>query len=319
MDTSDEYAEAVLHAYNPFNWSGAAGRMINRHTEFYLYSHWHPFFAPAQKRVIGRIRKINRNVRSVGLIHNVLPHDRFPFQCRITRKLLQATDYPVLLSAQTEQQFRRILPGKPYLKLFHPVYEQPWPSEARHVIRRRLGFGEDEVVVIFFGLIRPYKGLDVLIEALNLINLEKRRIRPLIVGEFYVEPNTILSKIKKTHLPYFEVVNRFVDDREAAMYLYASDLMVLPYKSASQSGVLSNALNFNLPVIASDLPGLAEQVKHGSTGYLFEPGDFIGLAKYLCDAANHAKITEMRHQVTRLRSDLSWDRFARELIASIRF
>ena len=288
--------------------------MIHQDTLVYLYSHWHPFFAASQISILKEIKTYFPQVVTASIIHNVQPHENFPVQDILTRRLFKLTDHPIVLSEQTHQEFRTLMDGQNPERLFHPVYEQEWPNESRESIRERMGFDEDEIVVLFFGLVRPYKGLDVLVDALNLMNLENTRIRPLIVGEFYIEPQQITNRIKKSHLPYYEIINRYVSDDEAAFYLAASDVMVLPYRSASQSGVLSNALNFNLPVIVSDLAGLKEHVKYGETGFIVPPEDAVSLAKELLHVATTTDLNVMRKNVEALRLQLSWKRFIHELV-----
>lgn len=313
-DRNHTYANPILHGYNPFQWGRTTSKMIHQDTLVYLYSHWHPFFAASQISILKRIKTYFPQVVTASIIHNIQPHENFPVQDILTRRLFKLTDHPIVLSEQTHHEFRTLMDGQNPERLFHPVYEQDWPKESRESIRKRLGFKEDEIVVLFFGLIRPYKGLDILVDALNMMNLENTRIRPLIVGEFYIEPQQIINRIKKSHLPYYEIINRYVSDEEAAFYLTASDVMVLPYKSASQSGVLSNAINFNLPTIVSDLGGLTEHVKYGETGFIVPPADAVSLAKELLHVAKSVNLNEMSKNVEKLRGQLSWKRFTRELV-----
>jgi glycosyltransferase involved in cell wall biosynthesis len=317
IHSEDRYAKPVLHAYNPLSWKKSVEKMITRDTRYYIYSHWHPFFAVSQTSILKEIKGRYPNVEIAGIIHNVLPHENFPLQKSLTRKLFSLTDYPVVLSTQTFNEYRDLMHGKRPAKLFHPVYEEEWPDEDRDAIRKRLGYDDEDIIVLFFGLVRPYKGLDILIDALNLMNLENTRIKPLIVGEFYVDPQTILNKIKPAHLPHYEVINRYVPDEEAAMYMLAADLMVLPYRSASQSGVLSNALNFSLPVVVTDLAGLTEQVEHGITGFIVPPEDSVSLAKELFHIVTNVNLQNIRENVTRKKKNLSWKRFADELMTKL--
>jgi glycosyltransferase involved in cell wall biosynthesis len=311
-ESHELYAHPTLHAYNPLNWKSAYRRMIHAETQVYVYSHWHPFFTASQISILKEIKTRNPDVVTAGIIHNVSPHERFPMQDVLTRRLFKLTDAPIVLSEQTNLEYLGLMSGERPERLFHPVYEQSWPDDSRESIRKRFDFEPNEIVVLFFGLVRQYKGLDILIDALNLINLEKTRIRPLIVGEFYIDPQSILSKIKTEHLPYYEIVNRYVSEDEAARYLSASDVMVLPYRSASQSGVLSNALNFNLPALVSDLPGLTELVKQNVTGRIVEPGNSVALARELVHLATEANLSEMRTNVESYRQRLSWTRFVDE-------
>lgn len=311
-------AEALVHAFNPFTWKQAARRMMESDTSVYTYSHWHPFFAASQIQLIKELRRISPRIEIAGIIHNVLPHERFPMQKWLNRRLYSLTDHNIVLSENSEVQYRELMFGRKPARLFHPVYEEEWPEAPREEIRGKLGYRSDEVIVLFYGLVRPYKGLDVLIDALNLINLEQTRIRPLLVGEFYVDFDSIINRIRKEHLPYYEIVNRYVSDEDAARYLYASDVMVLPYRSASQSGVLSNALNFELPVIVSDLAGLTEHVRHGVSGVVIPVGDHVRLAQELCRLINDGSLTVYRSGMRELREKLSWQRFTRELLQLFR-
>lgn len=313
LEESDEpYAHPTLHAYNPFNWKSAYRRMIHAETQVYLYSHWHPFFTASQISILKEIKTRHPEVITAGIIHNVLPHESFPMQEVLTRRLFKLTDAPIVLSEQTDREFAKLMTGMKPKRLFHPVYEQKWPEESRETIRKQLDLEPNDVVVLFFGLVRQYKGLDVLIDALNLINLENVRIRPFIVGEFYIEPQQILSRIKTDHMPYYEIVNRYVSDDEAARYLAASDVMVLPYRSASQSGVLSNALNFNLPALVTDLPGLTELIVQNETGRVVEPDNAVALARELVYLATEANLSQMRSKVEQHRQRLTWKRFVDE-------
>lgn len=316
--SEESYAHPAVHAYNPLLWRSSVRKMINRDTRYYLYSHWHPFFAVSQISILKEIKNSYPNIEIAGIIHNVLPHEKFPFQNNLTRRLFNLTDYPIVLSDQTFSEYRDLMHGKRPGKLFHPVYEEAWPDEDRSSIRRRLGYKEDDIILLFFGLVRPYKGLDIMIEALNLMNLENTRIKPLIVGEFYIEPQTIFNKIKPSHLPYYEIINRYVPDDEAASYLLASDLMVLPYRSASQSGVLSNALNFSLPVVVSDLAGLTEHVEYGKTGFIVPPEDPVSLAQELFHIASQTDLGKIRENVAIKKQSLSWKRFSQELAVKLR-
>jgi glycosyltransferase involved in cell wall biosynthesis len=317
-DSDDKYAKSVVHAYNPLSWKSSVDLMITRDTRYYIYSHWHPFFAVSQTSIIKEIKFRYPNVEIAGIIHNVLPHEKFPFQKSLSRKLFNLTDYPIVLSTQSDNEYRELMHGKRPEKLFHPVYDEEWPDEDRNSIRKRLGYDEKDILVLFFGLVRPYKGLDVLIDALNLINLENTRIKPIIVGEFYIDPQTILNKIKPSHLPLYEIINRYVPDDEAASFMLAADLMVLPYRSASQSGVLSNALNYSLPVVVSDLAGLTEQVEYGKTGFIVPPGDSVSLAKELYHIATNVDLPQIRENVSHKKQSLSWERFTDELMAKLK-
>jgi glycosyltransferase involved in cell wall biosynthesis len=315
-DPGTVYAKPVLHAYQPLNWRGAAVAILKKRPQLLIYSHWHPFFAPALTGVVRAMKERRPSLDVVGLLHNVEPHERFPFQKTLTRRLLGLTDIPVVLSSQTEGEYRDWMPGRRPVRLFHPVYDQNPPEKSVAELRRKHGFAGTDRVLLFFGFIREYKGLDVLIEALNLLDLQALRIRPLIVGEFYIDKNALLRRIRNDHLPYYEIIDRYVSQSEAAEYLALSDAMMLPYRSASQSGILSNAVNFHLPVVCADLPGLTDHIADGVNGLVHRREDPIDLARAITQFVKTANVPAMREAMKGLKSRLGWDAFARDLLAA---
>lgn len=310
----DEYAEPVLHSYNPLNWRGAADRILADSPDTVLYSYWHPFFMPAFYRTLKRIKDQRPQTRIVAVAHNILPHEPFPFGVMLTKMLFGLTDKVVLLSAQTEIEFRALRPESSFKRLFHPVYEQKLPTQSREELREHYGFEKEDHVLLFFGLIRKYKGLDLLIEALNRMDLERLHIRPLIVGEFYTNKQALLQQINPSHMDQYKVVDRFVSEREAAEFLSLSDLMVLPYRTASQSGVLSNAINFGLPVLVSNLPGLREHIKPGENGLVFETNSARSLRGEILHFVEDDLHERMSANIAGLKETLSWERFTCSLL-----
>lgn len=315
-ESGSAYSKPILHAYQPLNWRGAGRTILKARPHLLIFSYWHPFFAPSLTSVIRTMKERRPGLDVVGVLHNVLPHENFPFQKTLTRRLLSLTDIPVVLSSQTETEFKTWLPGRDPVRLYHPVYDQPVPDKPVSDLRRKHGFAGTDRVLLFFGFIREYKGLDVLIEALNLLDLQALRIRPLIVGEFYIDKNALLRRIRNDHLPYYEIIDRYVSQSEAAEYLALSDAMMLPYRSASQSGILSNAVNFHLPVVCADLPGLTDHIADGVNGLVHRREDPIDLARAITQFVKTADALAMREAMKGLKSRLGWDAFARDLLAA---
>lgn len=303
----------TVHAYNPLNWKVSANAIMDEAPDVYLYSHWHPFFCPVQLRIIHYLKQKNPSIKVAGLLHNVIPHEKFPLQHYLTRSLFLKTDIPVVLSGQTLDEFTSLRVRQQPIKLFHPVYTQEHPEESVTEIRSKFGATSDETILLFFGLVRPYKGLDILIDALNGLDMKSLGLRLFVVGEFYMDKQTVLSKIDTANKPFIHIRDEFVHDAEAALYMKCSDVMVLPYRTASQSGILSNALNFHLPVICSNHAGLAEQVNHGKSGLLTEPENVVELRDAIVAMLNKPHRERMRVGVAELKETLSWNRFAQAL------
>ncbi len=313
----EPYAVPVLHSHQPLNWRAAGLRMLQAKPQVLVYSHWHPFFAPAMRAAISTMKDRRPGLEVVGLFHNVLPHEYFPGARLLTNRLLEVTDVPVVLSSQTEAEMAVWRPGRDPVRLFHPVYDQPVPAVPTADLRRKHGIRPDETVLLFFGFVRPYKGLDILIEALNRLDLAALNLRILVVGEFYIDPAETLKGIRNEHLPQYEIVNRYVSREEAGEYLALSDALVLPYRSASQSGILSNAVNFQLPVIVSNLPGLTDHVSDGVNGYIHRREDPADLARAIHRFVTEADRPSLRAAMGALKAELGWGTFARRLLGTV--
>jgi len=310
----ERYAEPILHSYNPFNWNLTARKIAADKPEFVIYSFWHPFFVPCLYQTLKHIKKKNPEIRLVGVAHNILPHENFPFGQVLSKKLFDLTDHLILLSQQTEQEFHELHPNTEYTKLFHPVYEQPYPPAGRKELRKKYGVAERDHVLLFFGLVRKYKGLDLLIEALNQIDLESLHIKPFVVGEFYTNKQDLLNKIHPSKMDQYTIIDRFISEEEVSEIFTLSDLMVLPYKTASQSGVLSNAINFQLPVLVSNLPGLTEHIDTGETGLIFKTENPTALRDQILDFVQKDMHDKISNNLSSLKGALSWEIFTNELL-----
>ncbi len=312
-----EYEPRIFHPYNPLSWDRTASQLVDDGTDCLIYSYWHPFFAPAYTRVLHQCRKRKPDITSVCIAHNIVPHEAFPFKRSLTRRMMGATDLAVLLSGQTEEEFLNLGLSTGHTKLFHPIYELDPPEDSPAQLKEKYGVAEEERIVLFMGLVRRYKGVDLLIEALNGMNLEKQRIRPFIVGEFYTDKQELLDEIKEEHRDRYTVIDEFVPEEAMAEILSMADLMVLPYRTASQSGVLANAIHFNLPSLVSDQPGLTEHIEDGKNGLVFRTGDARDLRRNIETYLENDLKTELSGNLARLKEELSWPEFTRRLLESV--
>lgn len=318
-DSKEDYAHPLLHSYNPAKWRQTVNIVAKDKPDLVIYSHWHPFFAPSNRYIAGRLKKKDPGLKIAGILHNVIPHEHFPFQNQLITSLFRKTDYPILLSDKTMAEFNDLqIDAKP-AKLFHPVYDQPFPDKSKKELRKELNISEDEMVILFFGLIRKYKGLDLLIDALNKLDIEKRKIRPLIVGEFYTDKEEILKRIKEEHKNRYLIIDRFVTDEKLARYFTLSDVLALPYRSASQSGILSNAINFKLPVIVSNIPGLTEHVRNNETGLFFEKENIEDLKSQIIRFQDEQLATVFEPNLEKLKEELNWKTFCDRLLEATEY
>lgn len=314
---TQDYASRIFHPYQPLNWNKTADRILADNPDCILYSYWHPFFAPAYNKVLSRCKKKKPSLVTVGIAHNIMPHEYFPFKKYLTEKLLDKNDLTVLLSEQTEGDFLKLDTSSAYKKLFHPIYKLDKPSQNNAELRKKYGFEENDRIVLFLGLIRDYKGVDLLIEALNHIDLDSTNIKPFIVGEFYTNKAALLDDIKEEYRDLYTIKDEFVSDKAMGEILSISNLLVLPYKKASQSGVLANAIYFNLPSLVSDQPGLREHLIHGYNGLIFKANNARDLQNNIHTYFEENLQKKLSRNLEPLKRDLSWEKFGHKLLQSI--
>jgi glycosyltransferase involved in cell wall biosynthesis len=206
----------------------------------------------------------------------------------LTRIGLKFASKFLALSGIVEKEVQQYSKGKKVYRSELPVYDCYKQSEEANIkkLKHDLGFDEDSLVLLFFGYVRKYKGLDILIEAFPKILSQNPNARLLIVGEFYDDPKEYLEIIKKLNIEdKVQVVNQFVPNEEVAKYYQSADVVILPYRSATQSGILNVAYGFYKPVIVTEVGGLAEFVDEGKTGFVVQPNspDAIaeGIQKFL--------------------------------------
>ena len=312
--TGQVYAAPLLHSFNPLNWGKSGDYISGKKPDYFIYSYWNPFFAPAYSRILSRLKRRSPSTETLCIAHNILPHEWFPLDRFLMKRMLVRTGKVVLLSEQTNRELGQLGIDIEHLKLFHPVYPVDPPEISRSELRRKYGFRAGDRIILFFGLVRPYKGLDLLIRALNSLDLADLQVKPLIAGEFYDDKSRYTDLIKENHKSSYTIIDQFVTDKELAEIFTISDLLVLPYRTASQSGILANAIQFQLPSIVSNQPGLTEHIEDGITGYIFESGNIEALKEAIQAFIRSGNSETIRENLLYLKGELSWEHFTEELL-----
>ena len=283
-------APQLVDSINPFNWIRVAREISKRKPELLIFKYWLPFFGPCFG-TISKLVKQKTRARVLFICDNVIPHERRPGDVLFTRYAFRQADYFIVQSDTVERELQEHFPGSRYRKVPHPVYEIFGLSVPKHKARHILGISAKNVI-LYFGYVRRYKGLLVLIEAMKKV-LARRDVQLFAVGEFYDDESKYRSLVRDLELEsYVRFVSDYVPNEEVANYFSAADLVVLPYLSATQSGIAQIAYNFDKPVIATTVGGLAEVVKENKTGYLVPPNDPQALA----DAINRFYDDEMEEE-----------------------
>lgn len=260
----------VIDTLNPITWFKAGRLAARQNPDLLIFKYWMPFFAPAFG-TIARVAKRKSHCKVLYICDNVLPHERTPVDTMLTTWLLKTGDYFIVQSKSVEKDLLSVIKSPSYRLVPHPVYEIFGREMAKGEARRKLDIGRDEKIVLFFGYIRKYKGLHVLLDAVKEA-LASVKFTLLVAGEFYDNEKSYRDQIDQLGIGRsVRVFSDYIPNEDVAAYFSASDVVVLPYIDATQSGIAQIAYNFNKPVITTDVGGLAEIVVDGKTGLVVPP------------------------------------------------
>ena len=269
--------ERVIDSINPITWRRAGEAVSRFDPETIIVQWWHPFFAPAFRSVIGNVRRHEGRPSAVYLCHNVLPHESSRHDRALVRWGLAKADAFLVQSREDRDQLLSLRSGARVTVHPHPTYTQfAQGSLTRQDARLRLGV--EGRVLLFFGLVRAYKGLHTLLQAYGRV-AEKLDATLLIVGEFYEDRAPYDAEISALGIgARVRVIDRYIPDEDVEVYFRAADLVVLPYRSATQSGITQTAFAFERPVVVTAVGGLPDVVDDGVTGYVVPPDNAEALA-----------------------------------------
>jgi glycosyltransferase involved in cell wall biosynthesis len=272
--------EQILQPLSPASWRRAARWVDERDPATVLFHWWHPFFAPAY---LGLLRHLSTTPRVGFLCHNVSSHERMPGGAYLTRRLLRKGTYFVVGGHSLADEVERIRPGAEVAIVLHPSYRLPHTERTRDraEARERLGLPAEGTVFLFFGLVREYKGLDTLLEALALLPPEAEWTC-LVAGEFYQPRAPYERMIESLGLAgRVRLEDRYIANEEVPDYFAATDVTVLPYRNATQSGVAALSIALERPVLSTRVGALPEMISEGENGWLVPPEDPAALAERL--------------------------------------
>lgn len=273
-------AEYLLDSLNPWSWRQTLQRIQTWQADVVVIPWWVPFWAPVWAYLGWGIKRLPGPPRLLFICHNVLPHEESRLDKLALRLALSSGDGFIVHSQADGQRLRGIWPEARVQVTPLPTYEGLGQSAAASPT---LSLPTDRPILLFFGFVRPYKGLDVLLEALPLV-LAQRPVHLVIVGEFWQGAERYEEQIERLGLrPHITLMDRYVPDEELIAYVQRANVAILPYRSATQSAVVQVALGHGCPVITTNVGGLAEAVEDGVTGLVVPPENPTALAA----AINH--------------------------------
>jgi glycosyltransferase involved in cell wall biosynthesis len=266
----DIQIHSVINSVNPLNWISVGNRIKKLRPDIIIVRFWLPFMGPALGTILRRVRK-NRHTKIIAITDNVIPHEKRIGDKIFTKYFLGACNGFITMSEKVLADLRTLENKKPATQVLHPLYDNFGAPVSKSEARKKLGLNENDRIILFFGFIRKYKGLDILFEAMKILK-ERSSIRLLVAGEFYEDEKPYRDIIEKGNLQDVLILKTsFISDADVKYYLCAADAVVQPYRNATQSGVTPLAYHFEKPMIVTNVGSLPDLVPNNKVGLVAEP------------------------------------------------
>jgi glycosyltransferase involved in cell wall biosynthesis len=262
--------KVCINAVNPLNWLSVGNELKKLAPDLIVVRYWLPFMGPALGTILKRVKK-NRFTRIVCIADNVLPHEKRPGDKPFTKYFIGAVDAFITMSKKVMADLR-LFTAKPAEVAIHPLYDNFGEVVNKENARRHLGLPVNDKIILFFGFIRSYKGLDLLLQAMADIRIKNSGIKLLVAGEFYENRKMYDDLIEALQVKDQLILRTdFISDSEVKYYLSATDFVIQPYRNATQSGVTPLAYHFEKPMLVTNVGGLPDMVPHEIAGIVTEP------------------------------------------------
>ena len=294
-----------VNSINPFNWLSVGKEIRQIQPDLLLVRYWTPFMAPCLG-TIARIVRGNNHTKVIAIADNVIPHEKHFVDNTLTRYFTKYCHGFITMSRAVLNDLKYFRPLAPILYTPHPLYDIFGSIVPREEALKKLNLSSQFRYLLFFGFIRDYKGLDWLLEAFGDEKLRQFPVKLIVAGEFYTSSEKYLQIIRDKNLADHVILRTdFIADQDVANYFGAADMIVQPYKSATQSGVTQIAFHYNKPMLVTDVGGLSEIIPHGKVGYVVEPGP-AAIAEAIFDFYENDRGEFFTGNVIREKEKFSW-------------
>ncbi len=258
-----------INSVNPYNWFAAGKEIKKLNADVLLIKYWMPFMAPCFGTIAGIVKK-NKKTKVISILDNVVPHEKRFMDKSLSKYFVKRVDAFIAMSEKVMKDLRIFTKDKKCLLIPHPVYDNFGEAVSKEEACKNLNLDPVQKYLLFFGFIRNYKGLDLLLEAMSQPGMKESGIKLIIAGEFYEDKKPYLDLIAAVKDQVIQATD-FIADSKVKYYFSAADLVVQPYKSATQSGISQMAYHFEKPMVVTSVGGLPEIVPHGKVGYVVSP------------------------------------------------
>lgn len=296
----------LINTCNPFNWIVSAKKILEEKPNYIICQWWHPFFAPCY---VG-LSLLCRKIKWIFVCHNIFPHERFFMDKQLT-KLALKRGYAFIVQSKTDSEnLKKIIDNPKFELTVHPTYNAfRFENMTKETGRKLIGAQKNQKILLFFGFVREYKGLRYLLQAMPEIKNILSDVKLLIVGDFGNDKEQYIKLINQLEIKdVIDIYDGYIPDKEVEKYFAACDLVVLPYVSATQSGIVQIAYGFEKPVVVTTVGGLPDVVINGKTGYIVEPGNPNEIVNAIVDFYQKEQEKCMTEHVKNEAYRFSWDR-----------
>jgi len=299
--------ETCVNSINPLSWVRVGWKIKNMKPDLLIIKFWIPFMGPCLG-TISRIVKKNRKTRVISILDNIVPHEKRPGDRLLASYFVKPVDGFVAMSRQVLGDLDLFDKKKPRAFCPHPLYDHFGNLTDKNAALKNLGLDPEFGYLLFFGFIRDYKGLDLLLEAMANERLQNLKIKLLVAGEFYTDSKPYFDLVEKLKLQDKVILsNDFIPDSKVADYFNAADIVVQPYKDATQSGVTQIAYHFEKPMITTNVGGLAEIVPDGKVGFVVNP-DAAEIADSISRFYSQNREAEFINNIQTEKLKYSWEK-----------
>lgn len=300
----------ILDSVNPLTYPRTAREILEYHPDLFLIQYWMPFVAPSLGSVAASVRR--RGIKTVSIVANVKPHEKLPFETMLNKAFINRNDGIIVLAEAVKNDLMELKPDARCFVHPHPNYEHFGRSVEKSVAREKLGIPQDKKLLFFFGFIRHYKGLDILLETLAGLPDDYHL---LVAGEVYGnfgEYEQIISRHKLQDRLHLHL--EYINDDDAALYFSAADVCVLPYRTATQSGIVGVSYHFGVPVISTDVGGLKEVIEPYDSGMVVGHSDPLLIRDAVMKYFNDGLQDYYKKNISRFKERFTWDSLAEGIV-----
>lgn len=304
----DVFIHTSINSVNPLSWLKTARYIAKRKPDILVFRYWMPFMSPALGTIARLVKKQSKKTKIVAIADNINPHEKFPFSKQLNTYFLKSMDAFITMSQSVMNELKEYLPNANVKLCPHPLYDNFGRIIPRELAIEQLGLDPNMRYILFFGFIRKYKGLDLLLKAFSDPRLEQMNVRLIVAGEYYDKPDEYERIIQEKGLASRIVMkNDFIPNSEVYKYFCASEVVALTYHSATQSGVTQVAFHFEKAMIATNVGGLEEAVPNGKVGFCVEPTE-KAVADALVTFFNDYSVENFREGILEEKEKYSWSK-----------